>query len=100
MNYSIIVSPIASKNIEDAVEDYIENATKKVALDFLKEYRKTYKSLEINPFYHFHDNNYRYLPFDKFPYIAFFIVDETSKTVFLNAVFHTSQDPNKYPLNK
>ena len=100
MNYSIIVSPIASKNIEDAVEDYIENATKKVALDFLKEYRKTYKTLETNPFYQFHDNNYRFLPFDKFPYIAFYIVDETSKTVYLNAVFHPSQDPNKYPLNK
>ena len=100
MNYKIIVSPIASKNVEDAVEYYIENATKKVALDFLKEYRKTYKTLETNPFYQFHDNNYRFLPFDKFPYIAFFIVDETSKTVFLNAVFHTSQDPTKYPLYK
>jgi hypothetical protein len=32
--------------------------------------------------------------------IAFFIVDEPSKTVFLNAVFHTSQNPDKYPDNK
>lgn len=100
MNYKIIVSPIASQNIEDAVAYYIENASKKVAFYFLKEYRKTYKTLEINPFYQFHDNNYRFLPFDKFPYIAFFIVDENSKTVYLNAVFHTSQDPNKYPLDK
>ena len=98
MNYKIIVSPIASKNIEDAVEYYIEKATKKVALDFLKDYRKTYKALQTNPFYQFHDNNYRFLPFDKFPYIAFFIVDEPSKTVFLNAVFHTSQNPDKYPV--
>ena len=100
MNYKIIVSPIASRNIEGAVTYYIENASKKVAFYFLKEYRKTYETLEINPFYQFHDNNYQFLPFDKFPYIAFFIVDETSKTVFLNAVFHTSQDPIKYPLNK
>lgn len=98
MNYKIIVSPIASKNIEDAVEYYIKEATKKVALDFLKDYRKTYKALQTNPFYQFHDNNYRFLPFDKFPYIAFFIVDEPSKTIFLNAVFHTSQDPDKYPI--
>ena len=100
MNYKIIVSPIAPKNIEDAVAYYIENASKKVVLDLLKEQRKTYKTLEINPLYQFHDNNYRLLPFDKFPYIAFFIVDKTSKTVFLNALFHTSQDPIKYPLNK
>jgi toxin ParE1/3/4 len=97
MNYKIIVSPIASKNIEDAIEYYIHKANKKVALDFLKDYRKTYKVLQINPFYQFHDSNYRFLPFDKFPYITFFIVDEPSKTVFLNAIFHTSQNPDKYP---
>ena len=97
MNYKIIVSPIASKNIEEALEYYISKVSKKVALDFLKDYRKTYKALQTNPFYQFHDNNYRFLPFDKFPYIAFFIVDEPSQTVFLNAVFHTSQNPNKYP---
>ena len=100
MNYKIIVSPIACQNIEDAVEYYIEKATKKVASDFLKDYRKTYKAVQTNSFYQFHDNNYRFLPFDKFPYIAFFIVDEPSKTIFLNAVFHTSQNPDKYPLNK
>lgn len=97
MNYKIIVSPIALKNIEEAVEYYISKATKKVALDFLNDYKKTYKDLQINPYYQFHDNNYNFLPFKKFPYIAFFIIDETSKTVFLNAVFHTSQDPDKYP---
>jgi toxin ParE1/3/4 len=97
MNYRIIVSPIASKNIEDALEYYIDKATKKVALDFLKDYQKTYKTLQTNPFFEFHDTNYRFLPFDKFPYIAFFIFDESSKTVFLNAVFHTSQNPDKYP---
>lgn len=97
MDYKVLVSPIASKNIENAVEYYINKTTKKVALDFLKDYRKAYKILQTNPFYQFHDSNYRFLPFDKFPYIVFFIVDETSKTVFLNAVFHTSQNPNKYP---
>ena len=98
MSYKIIVSPIASKNIEEAVEYYISKVSKRVALDFLKDYKKTYKALHTNPFYQFHDNNYRFLPFDKFPYIAFFIVDEPSKTVFLNAVFNTSQDPGKYPV--
>jgi toxin ParE1/3/4 len=98
MNYKIIVSPIASKNIEEAVEYYILKANKKVALDFLNDYKKTYKALQINPFYQLHDNHYSFLPFKKFPYIAFFIVDKPSKTVFLNAVFHTSQNPDKYPV--
>lgn len=97
MSYKIIVSPIALKNIEEAVEYYIFKASKKIALDFLNDYKKIYRTLQINPFYQFHDTNYRFLAFKKFPYIAFFIVDELSKTVFLNAVFHTSQNPEKYP---
>lgn len=97
MNYKIIVSPIALKNIEEAVEYYILKAIKKVAKDFLNDYRKVYKALQINPFYKIHDNNYRFLPFKKFPYVAFFMIDELSKTVFLNAVFHTSQNPENYP---
>lgn len=51
MNYKVIVSPVASKNIEDAIEYYLYKASKKVALDFLKDYRTTYKVLQINPFY-------------------------------------------------
>jgi hypothetical protein len=46
MNYNIIVSPVASKNLEVAIVYYIEKATKKVALNFLKDYRKTYKALQ------------------------------------------------------
>ncbi len=98
MNYKVIVSPIASKNIEDAVEYYSQKVSQKVALDFLNDYKMTYKALQKNPFYRFHDNNYRFIPFSKFPYIAFFILDESSKTVFLNAVFHTSQNPSKFPI--
>ena len=93
--YKIIVSPIAVENIDNAVTYYTEEVSKKVALDFLDDYKKTYKDLQKNPFYPFHDSNYRYLPFKKFPFIAFFLVDESTKTVFLNAVFNTHQNPDK-----
>ncbi len=95
MAYKVIVSPIAIKNIDDAVNYYAEEVSKKVALDFLNDYKKTYKDLQKHPFYPFHDSNYRYLPFKKFPFIAFFLVDEPTKTVFLNAVFNTHQNPDK-----
>lgn len=45
MHYKIKVSPIASQNIANAVEYYIEFVSKKVATDFLKDYKKLYKSL-------------------------------------------------------
>ncbi|MFN7044941.1 MAG: hypothetical protein ACK4M1_07065 [Flavobacterium sp.] len=46
MAYKIIVSPIAIKNIDNAVNYYIEEVSKKVALDFLNDYKKTYKDLQ------------------------------------------------------
>ena len=40
MSYKIIVSPIAVKNLDDAVEYYVSNVSKKVAFDFLKDFKK------------------------------------------------------------
>jgi plasmid stabilization system protein ParE len=97
MPYKVIVSEIAKQNIEESIGYYIEMVNKKVATRFLRDFRKVYKALQINPFYQYHDNNYRFLPFSKFPYIAFFIVDEKDKTVLINAIFHTSLNPAKYP---
>ena len=87
MSYKIIVSPLALKNIEEAAEYYILKVSKKVGLDFLNDYKKTYKALQINHFYQVHDSNYHFFPFKKFPYIAFFIIDETSRTVFSKCCF-------------
>lgn len=83
------------KNIDNAVTYYAEEVSKKVALDFLDDYKKNYKDLQKNPFYPLHVSKYRYLPFKKFPFIVFFLVDEPTKTVFLNAVFNTHQSPDK-----
>ena len=74
---------------------FIRTPRRAGALDFLNDYKKTYKDLQKNPFYPFHDSNYRYLPFKKFPFIAFFLVDEPTKTVFLNVVFNTHRNPDK-----
>jgi toxin ParE1/3/4 len=94
MAYKIIISDIAYNNIDNAVEYYTEKASKKVATGFLKDFKKIYKDLQNNPFYRFHDNNYRFIPFSKFPFIAFFLVDEVNKTVSIEAIFHTSQKIN------
>lgn len=98
MAYKVIISNIAYKNIDNAVTYYTENASKKIVTEFLKDFKKVYKSLEINPYYQYHDTNYRFIPFSKFPFIAFFLIDETNKTVDLNAIFHTSQNTDKYTL--
>lgn len=95
MTYKVIVSPFAFQNIENALQYYINNAGKKVAQNFLRDYQKTYNTLLINPFNQFHDVNYRFVPLAKFPFIIFYVLNEENKTVEINAVFHTSQNPNK-----
>ena len=50
MTYKIIVSPVASKNLDNALNYYLEEVSKKVAADFLKDYNQTYKALKKNPF--------------------------------------------------
>jgi len=95
MNYRVLLSPKATKNIDNAIDFYSREVSKKVAQDFLKDFQNVYKALEKNPCYQIHDSNYRLLPFKKFPYIAFYILDEIDKTVLINAIFHTSQKPDK-----
>jgi toxin ParE1/3/4 len=33
----------------------------------------------------------------KFPFIVFYTIDEELKIIIIKAVFHTSQNPIKYP---
>ena len=48
-----MVSPIALKNIEEAIEYYIIKVSKKVALHFLNDYKKVYKALQVIHFINF-----------------------------------------------
>lgn len=33
----------------------------------------------------------------KFPYVVFYTIDEVIKVIIIKGIFHTSQNPNKYP---
>ncbi len=45
----------------------------------------------------YYNNENRGLPMKKFPYMIIFKMDEPEQTVFMKAIFHTSQNPEKYP---
>ena len=57
----------------------------------------TIELLEINPFFQKRFNNYRVIPLNKFPFILIYVILEEEKLVFIESVFHTSQNPKKYP---
>lgn len=51
MAYKVIISPIAQKNIDEAIEYYIGNVSFQVASNFYEALQVCYKQLALNPFY-------------------------------------------------
>jgi toxin ParE1/3/4 len=50
MNFKVSLSPIAIKNIDNAIDYYIKEVNKKVAYDFLNDFQNVYKALEKKSF--------------------------------------------------
>lgn len=97
MVYSVLITPDANKQIEQAVQYYSEHVSKKVALDFLKDYRQAVSEIvEVRYFQVFY-LDFRVRLMKKFPYLVFYSLDEERKLIIIKAVFHTSQHPSKYP---
>lgn len=53
--------------------------------------------VEQNPYFEEKINDYRVLPIQKFPYIIVFSIIESNNLIDIVSIFHTAQDPNKYP---
>lgn len=98
MSYKIIVTPDAIQNIDDAVAYYKIKASVKVAREFIEDYRKTFKDIQKTKYFQIFFDDFRGKPMKKFPYIVFYTINEELKTIVIKAVFHTSQNPNKYPV--
>jgi len=96
MSYKLIILDRAQEEIDEAY-DYYSKISSGVLRSFDEHLEKVYQSLEANPFYEIRYEKLRALPFKSFPFVVFFKVDERSKTVYIYSVFHTSQNPEKYP---
>jgi mRNA-degrading endonuclease RelE of RelBE toxin-antitoxin system len=96
MDYEIKILPEALNDINNAFE-YYEKISFKVLNSFKNELEETYNKLEINPFYQIKFKHLKVIPFKNFLYIIFFEVDKVTKIVYVFSVFHTFQNPNKYP---
>ena len=96
MDFKIIVSKKAQKEIENAIEYYSE-INPILALRFYNELSETYKKLQLNPVYQIKHKNYRAIPLKKFPFLLFYVNDEKSKIIKILSCFHTSKNIKKYP---
>jgi plasmid stabilization system protein ParE len=86
----------AVAEIEQAFEYYSVINTN-VAYFFEEELDNSFQILQKNPYFRTRVDDYRALPLNKFPYIIIFTIVEDENIVDILSLFHTSQDPQKYP---
>ena len=70
---------------------------KKVADNFIKDFNKIRKTISENPYFKIWFEDFRAVPLKKYPFLIFFLVDEKENIILIARVFHTSQNPEKYP---
>ncbi|MGB6082845.1 hypothetical protein [Moheibacter sp.] len=61
----------------------------------MKNWEKVLNTLEFSPHFQIRYREIRAIPFPAFPYLVFYSVE--NKIVSIHSVFHTSQNPDKYP---
>ncbi|NLN33128.1 MAG: type II toxin-antitoxin system RelE/ParE family toxin [Flavobacteriaceae bacterium] len=97
MDYKLIITPDAQLQLDEALTYYKNKASKKVARNFLEEYRNTCETILEVLYFQFYFLEFRAVPMKKFPFLVFYTLNEDKKLVIIKAVFHTSQNPDKYP---
>jgi toxin ParE1/3/4 len=96
MGYEIQFRKSALNEIEKAL-DYYLTISPSVGFSFDEDMEYAILILKQNPHFEIKFNNYRVLPLSKFPYIVIYTILEDIKIVDIVSIFHTSQNPKKYP---
>lgn len=96
MDYKIIVSPRAQKEIENAIDYYVLYSIG-VPMYFITALKEAYRILETNPFFRVRYKNIRALKIKKFPHSLYFIINEEKNTVRVLSCFNNKRNPNKRP---
>ena len=97
MNFKIIISPEARNNLTNALKYYNENASLKVARNFVNDYKRVLNVLKHNPYFRVYYKDFRGVPLKKYPFIVFYQINTDRRLILIQAVFHTAQNTQKYP---
>lgn len=79
MDYKIIVSKRAQKEIEDSLEFYL-NESSFAPIKFLEKLEFTYNSLKQNPIQRIRYKNVMSIGIEKFPFDLYFVTNEKKKS--------------------
>jgi plasmid stabilization system protein ParE len=96
MAFEIKLRKEALTEIELALDYYLQ-ISPRIAFDFDEELDECFHILSKAPFFEEKISYYRVFPLPKFPYIVIYCIIEEMNLIDIVSVFHTSQDPDKYP---
>lgn len=97
MAYKALLSPAAKNHLEEVLAYYLENASKKVAMAFLQDYKRTLSTILKVRYFQVYYANFHGRMMKKFPYILLYTIHQEQKTILIKAIFHTAQDTKKQP---
>jgi len=97
MAFKIVISEEAKTDIEHSYLYYQAKVNKRTADHFFKDVKDSLKSIPEDPYFKIRFKNFHGKPLKKYPFLIFYIVDGDEKTIIIARVFHTSQNPEKYP---
>ncbi|CAA7196984.1 type II toxin-antitoxin system RelE/ParE family toxin [Chryseobacterium potabilaquae] len=97
MAYKVVITPEAAEDLEKAFLYYVDHVSNRVAKGFANDLKSTLLDIQKTLFFQIFHQNYRIKSLKKYPYIIFYTLDEVNKLILIKAIFHTSQNPKKYP---
>ena len=96
MEYKLIISKRAQKDIEKALDFYIGKSTVAPAR-FIENLQKAYANILDQPFQRLRYKNIRSIKIRKLPYDLYFIINEEKLNIRILSCFHQKRNPNKRP---
>jgi len=97
MAYKIVYTHLANLDVEKAIDYYLLIAGRKIMKSFYLELLSAENILKNTKYFEKIYKDFHRLPLKSFPYIVIYKVDEKNKAIVIYRIFHTSQNPEKYP---
>jgi len=94
MDYELRISPQAIEEIDNAFHYYLK-ISETIAYALNDDLAEVLDILEANPHFQVRYKEVRAIPLQVFPFLVFFSIED--KITYIHSVFHTSQNPDKYP---
>ncbi len=93
---TVITSKRAVQDLID-INSYYNIQKNGLGKEFIKEFRRTYNYIKKSPFYFsIKADELRFASVKKFPFTIIYKFVQSTDTIYILAVFHTSLNPDKW----